>query len=143
MQRYYLVQKAKDADVIGIVAGTLGVAQYLEAIDYIKKMIRNAGKKFYMFVVGKLNVAKLANFQEIDIFVMVACPENTLVDSKEFFKPIVTPFELEVALVRYTVYKLQLMIYSEERNGQVNTLQISVKFFLVCKISLEIWKILH
>jgi diphthamide biosynthesis protein 2 len=51
-------------------------------------------------VVGKLNVPKLANFQEIDIFVIVACPENSLVDSKEFFKPIITPFELEIALVK-------------------------------------------
>lgn len=31
---------------------------------------------------GKLNVAKMANFMEIDVFVLVACPENTLIDSK-------------------------------------------------------------
>ncbi len=47
--------------------------------------------------VGKLNVAKLANFAEIDIFVLVACPENSLIDSSEFYRPMVTPFELEVA----------------------------------------------
>ena len=46
---------------------------------------------------GKLNVAKLANFAEIDVYVLVACPENTLVDSSEFYRPIVTPYELEVA----------------------------------------------
>ena len=47
--------------------------------------------------VGKLNVAKLANFAEIDVYVLVACPKNTLVDSSEFYRPIVTPYELEVA----------------------------------------------
>ena len=31
---------------------------------------------------GKLNVAKMANFMEVDVFVLVACPENTLIDSK-------------------------------------------------------------
>ena len=31
---------------------------------------------------GKLNVAKMANFMEVDAFVLVACPENTLIDSK-------------------------------------------------------------
>ena len=36
----------------------------------------------YIFSVGKINVAKLANFMEIDIFVLIACPENTLLDSK-------------------------------------------------------------
>ena len=30
MKRYYLVEKAKDARIVGVVAGTLGVANYLE-----------------------------------------------------------------------------------------------------------------
>ena len=30
MKRYYLVEKAKDANIVGIVVGTLGVARYLE-----------------------------------------------------------------------------------------------------------------
>src|SRR5690606_5949202 len=29
---------------------------------------------------------------------LVACPNNTLVDSKDYFAPIITPMELEVAL---------------------------------------------
>ena len=56
---------------------------------------------YYIFAVGKINVPKLANFAEVDMFVLVACPENSMIDSKEFYKPIVTPFELEIALVRY------------------------------------------
>ncbi|KAI8053998.1 putative diphthamide synthesis protein-domain-containing protein [Syncephalis plumigaleata] len=99
MKRYYLVQKAKDAEVIGIVAGTLGVVSYMQVIEHLKQTIRNAGKKFYFFSVGKLNVAKLANFPEIDVFVLVACPENSLIDGKDFYQPVITPFELELALV--------------------------------------------
>ncbi|CAG8439097.1 1100_t:CDS:10 [Acaulospora morrowiae] len=98
MKRYYMVQKAKDADVIGIVVGTLGVASYLTMITHLKNLISRAGKKSYTFVMGKLNVAKMANFMEIDCFVLVACPENSLIDSKEFYRPIVTPFELEMSL---------------------------------------------
>ncbi|XP_065308629.2 2-(3-amino-3-carboxypropyl)histidine synthase subunit 2 isoform X1 [Dermacentor albipictus] len=98
MRRYYLIEKAKDANIVGILVGTLGVKNYLSAIGHLKKLIRNAGKKPYTLVTGKLNVAKLANFQEVDVYVLVACPENTLLDSKEFFRPIVTPLELELAL---------------------------------------------
>lgn len=49
---------------------------------------------------GKLNPAKLGNFLEIDVFVLVACPENSLLDSKSsgYMKPILTPWELELAL---------------------------------------------
>ncbi|GAA5803487.1 hypothetical protein HPULCUR_008969 [Helicostylum pulchrum] len=100
MKRYFLVQKAKDADTIGIVVGTLGVASYLNIIDHLKKVIKASGRKAYFFVMGKLNVAKMANFMEIDCYVLVSCPENSLIDSKEFYRPIVTPFELEIALIR-------------------------------------------
>ncbi|KAK3847394.1 MAG: diphthamide biosynthesis protein 2 [Linnemannia gamsii] len=98
MRRYFLVQKAKDADVIGIAVGTLGVASYMTMIQHLKALIESKGKKSYTFVMGKLNVAKMANFMEIECFVYVACPENSLIDSKEFYRPIVTPYELEIAL---------------------------------------------
>ncbi|KAI8071264.1 putative diphthamide synthesis protein-domain-containing protein [Gongronella butleri] len=100
MKRYFMVQKAKDAMTIGIVVGTLGVASYMNIIEHLKKVITAAGRKWYFFVMGKLNVAKMANFMEIDCYVLVACPENSLIDSKEFYRPIVTPFELEIALVK-------------------------------------------
>ena len=100
MKRYYLIEKAKDAEIVGIMMGTLGVARYKEMVSRLKKVLKLAGKKCYTFVVGKVNPAKLANFMEIDIFVLVACPENSLIDSKEFYKPIVTPYEMEIACLK-------------------------------------------
>ncbi|TKA52166.1 hypothetical protein B0A53_05010 [Rhodotorula sp. CCFEE 5036] len=98
MRRYATVEKAKDADVIGILVGTLGVAAYLPLITHLRQLIAAHQKKSYTVAVGKLNPAKLANFIEVECFVLVACPENSMVDSKEFLRPIVTPFELELAL---------------------------------------------
>ncbi|KAK6293156.1 hypothetical protein J4Q44_G00366570 [Coregonus suidteri] len=92
MKRYYAIES-----VVSILVGTLGVANYLTIIEQLKETIHRAGKKSYMFAMGKLNVAKLANFLEIDIYVLIACPENSLLDSSEFYKPVVTPFEMEVA----------------------------------------------
>ena len=43
----------------------------------------------------------MANFLEIDVYVLVACPENSLVDSHEFYKPVITPFEMELACIKY------------------------------------------
>ncbi|ORX82814.1 diphthamide biosynthesis protein [Anaeromyces robustus] len=98
MKRYVMVQKVKDSNIIGIVVGTLGVELYQTMIEQIKLLIKACGKKYYLFVMGKINVAKMANFMEIDSFVYIACPENTLMDSREFFKPIVTPYELMMGL---------------------------------------------
>ncbi|KAJ2797071.1 Diphthamide biosynthesis protein 2 [Coemansia guatemalensis] len=97
-RRYYMVQRAKDANIVGIVVGTLAATRYLRVVEALKQMLRSAGRKYYVFVVGKLNVAKLANFAEIETFVLVACPENSLVDSKDFYQPVVTPYELLLAL---------------------------------------------
>ena len=98
MRRYMLVEKTKDAERIGILVGTLGVSRYGQIIEQVKESIKKANKKAYTFLVGKPNIPKLANFPEIDVFVLIACPENSLLDSKEYLKPIVTPFELDVAL---------------------------------------------
>ncbi|KAF9267126.1 diphthamide biosynthesis protein [Marasmius fiardii PR-910] len=98
MRRYAVVQKARDADVFGILVGTLGVASYLPLIKHLRAKLSTARKKAYTISVGKLNPAKLANFMEIECFILVACPENSLIDAKEFYRPIVTPYELEVAL---------------------------------------------
>ncbi|KAH9942803.1 putative diphthamide synthesis protein-domain-containing protein [Amylocystis lapponica] len=98
MRRYAVVQHARDADVFGILVGTLGVSSYLPLISHLRSVLARAHKKSYTISVGKLNPAKLANFLEIECFVLVACPENSLVEAKEFLRPIVTPYELEVAL---------------------------------------------
>lgn len=97
MKRYYLVERAKDANIVGIVAGTLGVAKYKNMIDHLKSLLKNVGKKSYTFVVGKLNPAKLANFAEVDLYVLVACPESCLLDQTEFYRPVVSPLEIEMA----------------------------------------------
>ena len=54
----------------------------------MRKLIASHHKKSYTVAVGKLNPAKLANFMEVECFVLIACPENTLIDSK------VSPAEL-------------------------------------------------
>ncbi|KAH9608116.1 hypothetical protein KSS87_021790 [Heliosperma pusillum] len=99
-RRYYLVEKAKDANIVGIVVGTLGVAGYLHMINQIKDLVTKAGKKPYMLVVGRPNPAKLANFPECDVFVYVSCAQTTLLDSKEFMAPVITPFEAILAFTR-------------------------------------------
>ncbi|KNA10887.1 hypothetical protein SOVF_140160, partial [Spinacia oleracea] len=99
-RRYYLVEKAKDANIVGILVGTLGVAGYLHMISQMKELVTKAGKKAYTIVVGRPNPAKLANFPECDVFVYVSCAQTTLLDSKEFLAPIITPFEAMLAFKR-------------------------------------------
>ncbi|KAK6940067.1 Diphthamide synthesis DPH1/DPH2 [Dillenia turbinata] len=96
-RRYYLVEKAKDANIVGILVGTLGVAGYLHMIHQMKELITKVGKKAYTFVMGRPNPAKLANFPECDVFIYVSCAQTALLDSKEFLAPVITPFEAMLA----------------------------------------------
>lgn len=97
-RRFAMVQKAKESQVFGILVATVSVENYLKMVEYVKRLIIDNNRKFYLFFVGKLNVPKLANFMEIDMFVLIGCSQNSLIESREYVKPIITPFELELAL---------------------------------------------
>ncbi|SPO26068.1 related to DPH2 - diphtheria toxin resistance protein [Ustilago trichophora] len=68
MKRYASVLKARDASGSRTPRGTLGVHSYLPLLKYLRNLLtgRKSGRKVYTISVGKLNPAKLANFQEID-----------------------------------------------------------------------------
>lgn len=97
-RRYGTLTSLSTVPIWGILINTLSVKNYLHLVDHVKEKIAAAGKKSYMFVVGKLNAAKVANFSEIGGWVVIGCWESSLVDSKDFWKPVITPFELELAL---------------------------------------------
>ncbi|RAK92196.1 diphthamide biosynthesis protein Dph2 [Aspergillus costaricaensis CBS 115574] len=97
-RRYAILTSLNTAPIFGILVNTLSVKNYLHIVDHVRERIAAAGKKSYLFVVGKLNAAKVANFSEIGGWVVIGCWESSLVDSRDFWKPVITPFELELTL---------------------------------------------
>lgn len=97
-RRNYYIEKCKDAQSLGIVVATLTAKGYLDVVKHIQKLAKFCGVRTYLISVGKVNPAKLANFLDIDCFVLIGCPENKLITSREFYKPLLSTFEVEVAL---------------------------------------------
>lgn len=97
-RRYALLTSLSTASVFGILINTLSVANYMSVLSHVQSQISQAGKKSYTFVVGKLNPAKLANFAEIDGWVVIGCWESSLIGEKSFYRPVITPFELNLAM---------------------------------------------
>ncbi|RAL11382.1 2-(3-amino-3-carboxypropyl)histidine synthase subunit 1/2 [Aspergillus homomorphus CBS 101889] len=97
-RRYAILTSLNTVPIFGILVNTLSVKNYLHIVDHVREKIAAAGKKSYLFVVGKLNAAKVANFSEIGGWVVIGCWESSLVDSKDFWKPVITPSELELTL---------------------------------------------
>ncbi|KAI4158571.1 MAG: hypothetical protein LQ342_007310 [Letrouitia transgressa] len=97
-RRYAVITSVSSVSIIGILVNTLSVRNYLHIVELVKSRIAEAGKRSYTFVVGKVNAAKVANFSEIGAWVVVGCWESSLIDGKEFWKPMLTPFELDFSL---------------------------------------------
>lgn len=99
-RRYLNMHKARLAATVGLLLNTLSLANTRQLLDIIAAKVKAAGKKHYMFVVGKPNVAKLANYESIDVWCVVGCDHQGIIldEYNEYFKPIVTPYELLLAL---------------------------------------------
>lgn len=98
-RRYYLVQKARQANVFGILVASLSDTYMRTVVASLRRVIQKHDRTAYTMVVGKINPSKLANFGEIDCFCMVACPEHSLLDDdREYHVPVLTPLELAMAL---------------------------------------------
>eukprot|EP00536_Pseudo-nitzschia_multiseries_P008488 jgi/Psemu1/198282/e_gw1.216.45.1 len=98
-RRFFLTQKARDANVFGILVSNLSQQHLVDVVKSLQRIIQDADRTAYSFAVGKINPAKLANFAEIETFVMVACREHSLLDQeREYPIPVITPMELEIAL---------------------------------------------
>lgn len=99
MRRYKCMHQARAGGTIGVLVNTLSLSHTNEVVAQLGRQIKQAGKKHYVFVVGKPNVAKLANFEAVDVWCVVGCDhQGIILDTGDYYKPIVTPYELLLAL---------------------------------------------
>mmetsp|Transcript_30642 Transcript_30642/g.63449 ORF Transcript_30642/g.63449 Transcript_30642/m.63449 type:complete len:766 (-) Transcript_30642:199-2496(-) len=104
-RRYFLIQKAKLSTTIAILIGTTSNSySFRRLLSRTRNRIQSTGRTVYTFAVGKLasSSSKLANFAEIDTFVIIACGETIAkfwkMEREEMLVPVITPMELDVAL---------------------------------------------
>ncbi|EMD93453.1 hypothetical protein COCC4DRAFT_191737 [Bipolaris maydis ATCC 48331] len=97
-RRYALITSLSTTPIFGILINTLSVKNYMHILSHVQQQIAAAGKKSYTFVVGKVNAAKVANFSEVGGWVVIGCWESSLIESRDFWRPMITPWELGVAL---------------------------------------------
>ena len=72
-ERYGGVSKVREAKIIGIIIGSMGLTEELtrNIIDRLKKLIHAAKKSYYVLVMGRLHEAKLHNFPQVDVYCLV------------------------------------------------------------------------
>eukprot|EP01039_Chlorochromonas_danica_P011051 gene11051-12307_t len=99
-ERYGGIFKAKESETIGLILSSMGLDHTLlrRCLLRLQRLLQAARKKYYTFIMGRLNEAKLCNFPEIDVFCLIASEDISTIKPRTFHVPVITPFELEVAL---------------------------------------------
>lgn len=111
------ITKAQDCRTFGLVLGTLGRQGNVAIFKRIRDLLRSKGKKLVPFLMAEINPVKLELMDGIDAWVQVACPRLSIDWSDGFDKPILTPYELEVAMKETAWREVYPMdFYSNEGN---------------------------
>lgn len=94
--RFHYISMVQESTIFGLII--LSLPYYNSIASKIKTLARNNKKEIYPIYLGKITPLKLGNFSDIDMFVLVGCPHTPLPDNRDFFKPVITPYEFEVGL---------------------------------------------
>lgn len=97
-KRLLALHRMYQTTTIGILVHNVGLRSSHSLVKDLRKLIREKGRKSYTISVGRVRPEKLANFEAIGGWVLVGCKEGGLIDGKEYWRPIVTPHELRLAL---------------------------------------------
>lgn len=92
------IDKAANARKFGLILGTLGRQGSSKVMSYLKERLKHHKRESSLILLSEVFPAKLELFKDIDAFVQVACPRLSIDWGTAFPKPLLTPFELSVAL---------------------------------------------
>lgn len=93
-----MVDRAKNAKSFGIVLGTLGRQGNPAILEHLMSLMRVKGREYVVLLISEMNPAKMAALKGLDAFVQIACPRLSIDWGEEFERPVLTPYEAEVAL---------------------------------------------
>lgn len=96
--RLAAIEAAKTARTFGLILGTLGRQGSPAVLDDLKRKLEQHRRPFVTLLMSEIKPAKLEKFHGIDVWVQVACPRLSIDWSSAFDRPILTPYELNVAL---------------------------------------------
>ncbi|CAN6470578.1 unnamed protein product [Victoria cruziana] len=93
------VLQARGARVWGVVLGTLGHQGNPRTLEHIQRRLAEKGHMSMLVLLSEVTPSKIALFEDsVDAWIQIACPRLSIDWGESFAKPLLTPFEAEVAL---------------------------------------------
>lgn len=121
--RQTAIEKASTAKTFGLILGTLGRQGSTIVYDNLKQSLESAGRKYVMVLLSEIFPGKLEQFAEVEAWVQVACPRLSIDWGTAFTTPLLTPYEVSVALKKAewnSRYPMDFYAYSSLGNWTVN-----------------------
>ncbi|KAG6588793.1 2-(3-amino-3-carboxypropyl)histidine synthase subunit 1, partial [Cucurbita argyrosperma subsp. argyrosperma] len=93
------VLKAREARNWGIVLGTLGRQGNPKILERLEEKMKSKGFDYTVVLMSEISPYRVALFEDsVDAWIQIACPRLSIDWGDAFAKPLLTPFEAEVAL---------------------------------------------
>ncbi|GAV53604.1 hypothetical protein ZYGR_0AK01060 [Zygosaccharomyces rouxii] len=92
------VEAASKGKTFGLILGALGRQGNLATVQTLEKNLTAAGKTVVKIILSEIFPQKLSMFDNVDVFVQVACPRLSIDWGYAFNKPLLTPYEANVML---------------------------------------------
>lgn len=92
------ISLASKARRFGIILGTLGRQGSTKILEQLKGRVTGAGREYVVVLLSEIFPDKLKLFEDVDAWVQIACPRLSIDWGTAFNKPLLTPYELAVAL---------------------------------------------
>lgn len=93
------IERAREATNWGVVLGTLGRQGNPRILERLEKKIREKGFDYTVVLMSEISPARISLFEDsVDAWIQIACPRLSIDWGDAFGKPLLTPFEAEIAL---------------------------------------------
>jgi len=92
------ISTATTAKKFGLILGTLGRQGSQRVYTSLCEKLKSLSLDYVLVLLSEVFPDKLAQFEEVDAWVQVACPRLSIDWGEAFQKPLLTPYEVNVAL---------------------------------------------
>jgi 2-(3-amino-3-carboxypropyl)histidine synthase len=92
------IQEARKAKKVGLILGSLGRQGNPNTLEMVEKGFKSKGVETILVLLSEIFPGKLAQFDDIDCWVQVACPRLSIDWGYAFPRPLLTPYEAMVSL---------------------------------------------
>jgi len=91
------IDRAKEAKKVGLILGTLGRQGNLGVLNRLETTLKNSGKEYIIVLLSEIFPWKLDLFTDVDAWIQIACPRLSIDWGYAFKKPLLNPYEAQVA----------------------------------------------